>query len=302
MRPVNKNAKTSSACNKNVKAFTLIELLLSTVLGGILLSAVAFTFANMAGSFAEQPTTGQMMDWDANNDNIAGNDPIPFSPAYSQLPSAFNLQAEISDALQATITTGAIPAITGKAGLQPVTAIFVISTDENDADGKPEQLPSTLNDAAIAEISGVASAKLTSSTQFYSYFIKTHPLDVPDAQGYPKGYSIYFISGDNTVSMAVHCRITPLDDGYIYVVKTYDHGTFCPSLSYAFGVKNKSSSVLPSAKFIKLRANASWGIDEDIGTQVIFPDPSVVAYQVEAGDADAVRTYSRFAVLLPIKP
>jgi hypothetical protein len=35
---------------------------------------------------------------------------------------------------------------------------------------------------------------------------------------------------------------------------------------------------------------------------VIFPDPTVLPYQIAAGDGANVRTFSRFAMLLPTQP
>jgi len=282
MRRVNKNARTSSVTRAGVKGFTLIEMLLSTMLGGMVIGVVAFMFANMAGSFAEQPTTGQTFDWDTSRT-------IPYSPAYSQLPQAFALQAEISDCLQSTQNVAG--GLACKSGGSPVTAIFVVSSDEG------ENLPTVpAADAAdVTNIAAIAGANLlTSSAQFYTLLNPTNAAT---------GYSIYCISDDNTVNMAVHCRVTtPVAGVTIYTVKTYINGDFNPELSYAYGLKNTNSSVNPSARHIKLRSNADWGIDEDIGTQVIFPDPTVLAYQIGQNDDAAVRTYSRFAVLLPIKP
>ena len=276
------------ARKKSVKGFTLIELLLSTMLGAMVLGVVAFTFANMAGSFAEQPTTGQTFDWDAAR-------AIPYSPAYSQLSEAFNLQAEISDALQST--TNPAGGLISRNGGNPITAVYVISSDMG------EYLPvvpaGTANDVStIAALTGVPSSKISSSAQFFTLL---NPLNGGT------GFSIYFISADDHVNMAVHCRVTTSGTDTIYTVKTYSDGAFCPSLSYGFGVRNRnavgetlSSSVVPSARHIKLRNNAGWGFDEDLGTQVVFPDPSVVPYQIVAGDS--TRAFSRFAIFLPLKP
>lgn len=251
------------------------------MLGGMVIGVVAFTFANMAGSFAEQPTTGKPFDWDAAR-------AIPFSPAYSQLPEAFSLEAEISDALQ--VTTNAAGGLQCRNGGDPVTAIYVISSDEG------EKLPTvpdgTDNDlSTIPALTAVASSRVASSAEFCKLLAPANAV---------QGYSIYFISGADHVNMSIHCRAVASGTDTIYTVKTYSQGVFCPSLSYGFGVKNLNASVPPSARHIKLRTAAGWNIDEDVGTQVVLPDPSVVAYEISA--ADSVRTFSRFAVFLPIKP
>jgi Tfp pilus assembly protein PilW len=270
-----------STRKKSVKGFTLIELLLSTMLGAMVIGVVAFTFANMAGSFAEQPTTGQTFDWD----NARS---IPYSPAYSQLPQAFNLQAEISDALQAT--TNAAGGLVSRNTGNPVTAVYVVSSDMGE--NLPAVPAGNASDvSSIAAISGIAAAQVASSAEFVTLL---NPLNAGT------GYSIYFISDDSHVNMAVHCRVTTSGNDTIYTVKTYSDGAFCPSLSYAFGVRNTNSSVAPSARHIKLRTDATWGLDEDVGTQVVFPDPSVVAYQIIA--TDNARAFSRFAVFLPVNP
>lgn len=287
MRLLHKNARISSSVGKGVKAFTLIEMLLSTMLGGIVVGVVAFIFANMAGSFAEQPTTGANFDWDVDGDGQL--DPIPYSPAYSQLPQAFSLQAEVSDCLQTTLAAGALA---DRSGLNPVSAIYVLSSDEGVS--LPDVPVGDADDiASIPAISGVRAVDLTSSSQFSALF---------GAGNVAQGYSIYFVSADDTVNLAIHVRAEASGNDTIYRVKTYALGDFCPNLSYAFGVRNLDASVNPSAIYLKLRTNAAWGIDEDIGTQVVFPDPTAVAYQILPGDANAVRTYSRFAVLLPIQP
>jgi hypothetical protein len=278
-----------------VKAFTLIEMLLSTMLGGMVVGVVAFIFANMAGSFAEQPTTGVQFDWDVNG-NGSLNDPIPYSPAYSQLSQAFLLQAEITDALQST--ENAAGGFTAKNGGGSVSAVYVISSDEG------ENLPvvpagTDADVATLPVISGVAPSLLASSASFYASLNQAGSGVSFSAQA---GYSIYFMSGDDDVKLAVHCRRTTSGTDTLYTVKTYSGGNFCPSLSYGFGIRNLNSTVQPSAHHIRLRTNGSWGIAEDLGTRVVLPDPTVVAYEIRPGDDASVRTFSRFAILLPIKP
>jgi hypothetical protein len=263
------------------------------MLGAMVLGVVAFTFANMAGSFAEQPTTGQNFDWDTNGAD-PGNGTIPYSPAYSQLSAAFNLQAEIIGALQST--TNPAGGLISRNGGNPVTAIYVVTEDMGSLPKVPGGNGADIS--TVANLAGVPSGRPTSSAQFYGFLSQAASGATMEAGQH--GFSIYFISADNDVNMAIHCRVITSGTDTIYTVKTYSGGAFCPSLSYGFGVRNLNSSVLPSARQIKLRNNAGWGIDEDLGTQVVLPDPSVVAYQIAAGDS--THAFSRFAIFLPLKP
>ncbi len=276
------------------RGFTLVELLLSTILGAILVSVAALTFANLAGSFAEKPASNTDFDWDYNGGG-AGNGKVPMSPAYSQLPAALSLQGEILHELQATVSAGVMSNLNGNG---PVCAVYVLSGDEGalpDDDSAP---------ATLEWLGSIPQALLGSSTQFSSAFA-SHVAGL-SAQN---GFSLYFISGLKTVNLVVHCRwVITADPVFgsilIYKVKTYSAGVFSPELSYEFGIvaNADNSSVKPGVRRVAVRTNADWSIQDEIGSQVIFPDPTVLPYQIAAGDGANVRTYSRFAMLLPTQP
>jgi prepilin-type N-terminal cleavage/methylation domain-containing protein len=65
------------------RGFTMIELLLTTILGGIVIGAAVFLFANMAGSFSERNTAYQFAWTSGREGNL-----IPMAPAYSQVTNA----------------------------------------------------------------------------------------------------------------------------------------------------------------------------------------------------------------------
>jgi prepilin-type N-terminal cleavage/methylation domain-containing protein len=296
-------------CAGRKHGFTLIELLLSAVLGGMLLSTVAFVFASMAGSFAERPTTG--VKFDVNFDVGSGNGYIPYSPAYSQLPAAFGLQAAIMHEMSAKDDADSANA------LESAANIYVLSSDDG-------TLPSTSFAPTTFKWSNLTAREVSSSAQFRK--ILDDATADPDSASvgwnatYIAGYSIFFVKEDSsgvTVDMVVHVRRLNPDEASttsVYKVWTYTYNPtsksveFAPELSYAFGVNYGNqkeadiSSIFPSVHRISLRTNTDWAVDEELGAQVIFPDPTVLPYQISSTDAAKARTFSRFAIFLPVNP
>jgi hypothetical protein len=233
-----------------------VELLLSTILGAILVSVAALTFANLAGSFAEKPASNTDFDWDANG-GADGNGKVPMSPAYSQLPAALSLQGEILHELQTSVSAGTMNNLNGNG---PVAAVYVLSGDES-------ALPSDTSAPATLEWldSTIPQALLGSSTQFASAFA-SHVVDLTPQNG----FSLYFISGLKTVNLVVHCRWSIATDPVfgsilIYKVKTYSAGVFSPELSYEFGIVSNAdnSPVKPGVRRVAVRTDAGWSINDE---------------------------------------
>jgi prepilin-type N-terminal cleavage/methylation domain-containing protein len=122
--------------------FTMIELLLTTVLGGIVIGSAVFLFANMAGTFSERDSA-YTFDWASGRENNR----IPMAPAYSQLQNAMNLQMVLGDLLSHTA-----------AGVEPVSAIYVIGGEYESGPGGASG--TTFPDATAAPVlaSAIGSA------------------------------------------------------------------------------------------------------------------------------------------------
>ena len=279
-------------CSCRTRGFTLVELLLSMVLGGILLSTITFIFANMAGSFAERPATNYTFSnfgWP--NTSALYAQPISYTPAYSQLPAAFALQAAITEEMQATSANDFVP------------CVYVVTNSDTTGGKLPS---STSAPTTFAWMTALPTSQVSSSAQFAALLNTNGVLTEAST-----GYSIYFISSKSTVDMVIHCRRTDEADGVtIYTVLTYLNGSFADNLSYAYGIattqENTCTPVYPSAKHIMLRTSPSawtYGVSDELGAQVIFPDPTAFPYQVSQNDTTAqVRTFSRFVMLLPVNP
>jgi prepilin-type N-terminal cleavage/methylation domain-containing protein len=282
---VKKIFKTHKTARQGEKThgFTLVELLLSMVLGAILMSTVAFIFANMASSFAEQPTTSKLLsdygDW-------IGDRPIPMAPAYSQLSQAFNLQSQIISELQTSVDASG--------NHQFAHSIYVVTDEDGNL---PQSGDADYSTTSLSWYAAKSPAEVASSEQFQSLYTAT--------DNATEGYSIYFVRGESTVDLIVHVRKYTVDTITIYVVKTFVNGTFDETLSYAYGIKTAdeaNSPVVPSAERLTLRKDADWLIYDEIGTRVIFPDPTALPYQIKASDnSSKTRAFSRFVALLPVK-
>lgn len=256
--------------------FTLIELLLSMVVGAIVLGGAVFIFANMAQAFGER-------------EDGVGN---TLAPAYSQLPAAMQLQAVLAEALQhadAAYVLGGANEVGIPAG----------------ADVYPTTLPTSIN--VVGALANAHPATLTSARSFRAAIAGTWGAGTTltagtDAQR--QSFSIYVFENKNTMSLTIHCRRADSGALVTYTVDTYLLGDVAPNpgLSYRFSMTNGQAArygVDVGATHMWLRQDGEWAIDNDLGAQVVFPDPTALPYEVTNG---TVATYSRLAMFVPTFP
>jgi prepilin-type N-terminal cleavage/methylation domain-containing protein len=269
--------------------FTLIEMLLSTVLGGMIIASVTFLFANLSMAFTEIRST-QTFAWECEPHE---NTHIPLSPAYSQLPKAIQLQAALMEAME---SDGTNPA----AG-----CIFVLGgVDETGVgDGFETDLPSVEWPAGAVNLDTAGALDLTSPAGFAGVCNIARAEDLSDDEAHDS-FSIYVVRNRSNLDMVVHCRRADADGNTTYTVTTMQGGDVISQLSYAFCVSTEmanSATVRPGAIHYWLRDVPAWRIADHVGTQVIFPDPTAMPYQVDSDDATA-RAFSRLVIFLPTKP
>jgi hypothetical protein len=123
------------------------------------------------------------------------------------------------------------------------------------------------------------------------------------ALGSAEDFSIFVISGTSNVPIVIHSRRSDSGGMTTYTVRTYLSGTLAEELSYAYSLATSVANdvgVLPGAVHYWLRSDTDWAISDDLGAQVVFPDPT--AYPYEVSSADSAKTFSRFVLFLPTRP
>ena len=271
------------------KGFTLVELLLSTVLGGIVIGSAVFIFANMAGSFSERDSA-TAYPWTSSRATV------PMAPAYSQLESALNLQMALMDLLQCS-QNGVTPAN---------AAVFVLGglDETGSGTGYTNLFPDAASAPSLSTPIGGAEAELMTSTADLRLHVTANDSTMTAAEA-ADSYSIYFFTTPSAISAAVHCRRKDNADGTtMYTVRFWKPGDTAPegNLSYAYALTTaeaNSATVRPGATHYWLRKNAAWRINDHVGTQIVLPDPTAVPYEMASGDAS--RSFSRFVFFLPTR-
>jgi hypothetical protein len=267
-------------------------LLLSTVLGAMVMGSVVFLFANMAGSFDERET-GTNFAW-ADNGGLVHR--ITIAPSYSQLPNAIQLQNVLMEAMQSD-------------GVNPSASCVYVLGGTNEQGPGSDAL--TLPNAAAAPpvvlgnwFSDANPSLFTSASQFKAGLTASVAM-TPIVS--PEDFSIFVIKGVSNVDLVIHCRRTDVGVGAAamatYTVRCYINGALNPDLSYAFSISAAdadAATVRPGAVHYWLRQDNDWSLNDDLGAQVVFPDPTAVPYQVASGDV--ARAFSRFVLFLPTKP
>ncbi len=293
------------AVRKRCSAFTLVELLLTMVIAGIVLGGAAFMFANFALSFGEiSDGSGQTVS-DVSRVE-ADNDPITMAPAYSQLPAAMQLQIVLAEALQWA------------------DAVFVLGGDNESGTGPgtyPATLPSSTANEDYNWLAGVRPALAQAPNQFRNVLQNNGRWgDGFDPEGdgaREESFSIYVIGGRDggvkeNVTLVVHCRREDVGGLTTYSVDAFRPGSANadPNISYRFSMPSARTTqgaggisqfrVGVGATHLWLRQDANWGIQEHLGTQVVFPDPTALPYDI--GSADNMNAFSRFALFIPTHP
>jgi prepilin-type N-terminal cleavage/methylation domain-containing protein len=277
------------------RGFTMIELLLTTILGGIVIGAAVFLFANMAGSFSERDTAYQFAWASGREGNV-----IPMAPAYSQVPNAMNLQMVLGGLL--TVNTE------GSVTQEPVSAIYVVGGEFEDGPGAANgtAFPDDTAAPVLTTAIGPDVAEILTSPTDFKNHISTGALSLsPTTEEVADSFSIYFLRQRTAgIAAAVHCRRADhADTGLtVYTVSYWDASGLRPEYSYAYALPTaqaNDATVRPGAVHYWLRKNDAWMIRDHVGAQVVFPDPTSMPYAVAAGDAS--RAFSRYVLFLPTK-
>jgi len=269
--------------------FTLIELLLSTILGAMVVGSVVFMFANMAGAFNEMPSGDKFSAPFVDTTRY-----IPIAPAYSQLANAIQLQNVLMDMLQSDPNGPTNPS---------AACVFVLGGINEQGEGTVATglPPTAYAPATLPWFATIHPSLISSAAQFKAQLVTNGV--VLGAVGKAEDFSIFIISARSNVDAVVHCRRTDSAALATYTVTAYMDGAFVPELSYAYSVPltdANGATVKPGAIHYWLRQNADWSLNDDLGAQVVFPDPTAVPYFVKSTDNST--TFSRFVLFMPTRP
>ena len=209
-------------------------------------------------------------------------DGTPVTPAYKELPAAMQLQAH----LQGLIAEAA--------------SVFVLGGLNEAMDGDyVGSVPFGAGPGLWAGLD-IDPAQLNSPLQFRS-LIAGGLYEALAGDELAESFSIFIVSGKTNVPAVVHVRRQDAGDYVRYSVNYHEGGTPDPNLSYGFAMPTNQANafpIRPGATHYWLRRNAQWGIDEHLGAQVVFPDPTAMPYEASTGD---VKAFSRFILFIPTK-
>jgi prepilin-type N-terminal cleavage/methylation domain-containing protein len=261
------------------KAFTLIELLLTLIITGMAISAVALSFSNYLKDQKTQQIT------------IASTT-YPIAPAWSQLKAAMELHLDFRE------------------DLLGVSSIFVLGGEyENGSSVQaapgmnilPTVVPSI---TTVSQLDSTPGSFMNSATQFRDLLDNSKAFVTCNDQDFTVFMLGHPLQDNKTTVLSIAVVRSFLSDGYrVYDVKYYRNtsgSAMTLSDSYSFAIEESMQQdfeLRVGAKHVWGHENSTWAITEEMGCKVVFPDPTALPRKAST----TVDTFSRFVYYLPVK-
>ena len=265
------SAEVTERVTLSRRGVSLVELVLTLVLIGMVLGAAVFFIANLARSLQGESAS-------------VGGATLSVVPARDQLAAATACQAALLEDAAAA------------------TAVFVLGGSYEQDPTTEAPLPTTDSAYVPTSLSGALPLGLQSPGQFRSQL----PSGSFASTASNGDYTLFLLDNASTIRAVVQVRLLTADSHVSWSVNYFRGGILqdgsggTARLSYRFAQTAADYARFtdgPGARHHWLRRSTSWNLEEHLGVRVVLPDPM----QSPHADGTGVIVSPRFIHHLPTR-